>query len=508
MRVKLLLVGIIILASMLRLYRLGDLPRGLYVDEVSLGYNAWSIVASGTDEHGTTFPLVFKAFGEYKLPVYIYVTAPFVWLFGLNPFSTRLVSALAGVASVIGIYLLTKVVLNNFSDKTKIWVALGAALLMATSPWSIHFSRAAFEANLALALIIFGTYFFLKFTQDSLKKTHNIILSGILFVVSLYTYNSSRVFLPLFITIIIFLFRKQLFNISNKTLVITSLSLTFSIIIISLVNSIIGNESARAMQVIELRNAQYTLGPLLGVIQKYFTHFSAEFLFFSGDVISRHSVREVGELFLPQLPFILVGFFILLKEKSASTLTLLSWILIAPLAAAITTPVPHALRSFLLLPPLVVLSSLGIVSVFISLRKYHAYIFTVIISICFIYSFITYMHVYYKHYIYKSSWDWDEDKTLLAQSLASDYQDSRHIFIEGLPHNIIYIKYFNAVHNQPTDSSKYVFFQDQNQINPQNGDVVGIIGWKGTPGQLQNVKEIIMQNNSIGYKVGEWKTNE
>ena len=47
---------------------------GLYVDEASIGYNAWTIAHFGVDEHGIHFPLFFEAFGEYKNPIYVYAS--------------------------------------------------------------------------------------------------------------------------------------------------------------------------------------------------------------------------------------------------------------------------------------------------------------------------------------------------------------------------------------------------------------------------------------------------
>src|SRR4030095_10266595 len=49
-------------------YGIASLPRGFYVDESSIAYNAHLIASTGRDEHGAAWPLYFKAFGEYKNP--------------------------------------------------------------------------------------------------------------------------------------------------------------------------------------------------------------------------------------------------------------------------------------------------------------------------------------------------------------------------------------------------------------------------------------------------------
>ena len=91
----LILLGIFVIAFILRFYKLGDVPNGLYQDETSIGYNAYSIMTTGKDEYGKIFPLYFKSFGDYKLPIYIYSAIIPIKLFGLNAFAVRFPSAFA-----------------------------------------------------------------------------------------------------------------------------------------------------------------------------------------------------------------------------------------------------------------------------------------------------------------------------------------------------------------------------------------------------------------------------
>jgi 4-amino-4-deoxy-L-arabinose transferase-like glycosyltransferase len=119
------------------------------------------------DEWGVRLPLIFKAFGDYKLPVYIYLTAIPVWFFGLNAFAVRFISALAGTLAIPGIYLLTKQVTSkNGEEGGSDSLATITALLLAISPWHFFISRPALEANLALTFIIFGFYFLLLFLRS------------------------------------------------------------------------------------------------------------------------------------------------------------------------------------------------------------------------------------------------------------------------------------------------------------------------------------------------------
>src|SRR3989344_208950 len=110
----LLLLFIFSVALILRFYKLGVIPDGLQQDESSIGYNAYSILLTGKDEHGVFLPQNFQAFGEYKLPGYIYASVVPIAVFGLNPFAIRFVSAVSGFLSVVVVFFLTKTLIHFF----------------------------------------------------------------------------------------------------------------------------------------------------------------------------------------------------------------------------------------------------------------------------------------------------------------------------------------------------------------------------------------------------------
>jgi hypothetical protein len=76
------LIFIVILAAILRFAQITQVPPSLNWDEVSHGYNAYSLIKTGKDEWGVNLPLIFRAYGDYKLPVYIYLTAISEFFFG------------------------------------------------------------------------------------------------------------------------------------------------------------------------------------------------------------------------------------------------------------------------------------------------------------------------------------------------------------------------------------------------------------------------------------------
>ena len=202
MKKKLFLLGLIlILAAVLRFWHISQNPPSLYWDEVSLVYNAYSVLKTAKDEHGKFLPVTnFAAFGDYKPPGYIYAAVPSVGVFGLNEFAVRFPSAAAGTLAVLVTYFLTR---KLFSKRK---ISFLASFFMAISPWSIHFSRVAFEANLAALFSLIGIYLFVKFTKD---RGFWIIPSGLSFVLAVNTYTGQRLFVPFILVVLLIQFRKQ-----------------------------------------------------------------------------------------------------------------------------------------------------------------------------------------------------------------------------------------------------------------------------------------------------------
>jgi 4-amino-4-deoxy-L-arabinose transferase-like glycosyltransferase len=100
------LILILVVGAVVRFGWFGQSPPSLNWDEASLGYNAYSIALTAKDEWNRLLPISFEAFGDFKLPVYIYASVPWVKIFGLSEWSIRLTSMLAGVVSIGLVYLI------------------------------------------------------------------------------------------------------------------------------------------------------------------------------------------------------------------------------------------------------------------------------------------------------------------------------------------------------------------------------------------------------------------
>ena len=111
MKIKLsnLILGLIILiATFFRFYNLSVVPPQATVDEVSIGYNAFSILKTGADEYGTKFPILLRAYDDYRPALYVYLVLPFVALFNLSVLAVRLPSVILSTLSIVAVYLLLR----------------------------------------------------------------------------------------------------------------------------------------------------------------------------------------------------------------------------------------------------------------------------------------------------------------------------------------------------------------------------------------------------------------
>src|ERR1035437_8947986 len=105
---------IILVAFILRVYGLSEIPASLSPDEAALGYTAFSLLKTGADTNGNFFPIIYSVFGgAWTLLGYPLVTTLFVAAFGLTEFSTSLPSVIAGVVGVFLMYQIAKIYFNR-----------------------------------------------------------------------------------------------------------------------------------------------------------------------------------------------------------------------------------------------------------------------------------------------------------------------------------------------------------------------------------------------------------
>lgn len=439
---------ILVLAIALRLFRLDSVPPALFGDEIDVGYQAYSLWETGRDLSGRFMPFYLQSLSEFRTPLYIYSAVPFVAIFGLNEWGVRLPAAFWGIVSIIGIFLLTK---KLFNTKT----ALIAMFLTSISPWHLQYSRASFEVTMLLSFIIFGIYFFLL----GLQKNRYLFLSAIFLVSSIYIYSTAVAFVPLLCILLFAIYFKQIIKIKIKNILL--LALTGAIILIPVIMSMYTGEAKERFGLISIfqdsvlidklnlsRQGETFTDPEGQVnqtniefeklfynkpmifaqvfITNYFKSLSPSFLFSEGDINFRQSIHEMGQEYYFEAILLLLGLIALAKLDPKKSVLIFGWLLLSPIPASMTNQGGfHATRLFIMLPPIILLSSIGAEWIISNYKNIHVKGVAALVIILFIFNFSFYLHRYYIHYG-PESWRWwhvgFKEAMLYMKSVDKDYK--------------------------------------------------------------------------------------
>lgn len=441
------LTVILVAAFVLRIWDLTKTPGSMYWEEVALGYDAYSILQTGKDYHGNSFPLVaFPSFGDYKPSLYFYTIVPFLKIFGLTPFAVRFPSVLAGVGTVFLVFLIGR---QLFGEK----VGLFAAGVYVIQPWNLFISRIGFETNLATFLITLGLYFLVKARNNA----RYLVAAACVLTLSMYAYHAARIVSPLLgvicgVVLLIQQKKKRKEYLVSCALAVGASLLIALPILLNLRNLEVTQRAAETSIFSDLgpieesnmlreRDGYSLMSRLIyhrymlfarEILHGYFQNFSFNFLFLEGDENARHQVKEFGVLYYWEAITVLVGFFVLLRERKSWFWLIPTWIAIAGIAPAVTTVSPHTLRFLSAAPAFALLSGLGLFQVIIfvrSLKKPFRVaalgIVVLVISGC----FFAYIHFLFAHYYRLNARDWQGGYQELYRSLESLRQKDEPVFV-------------------------------------------------------------------------------
>ena len=405
---RLILILILILAFFLRVVNIQSSPPSLYGDELTIALDANALLHTGMDQLGNFLPLTFPM-GAGRPAGYVYASIPFIAIFGQTELGVRMLSILSGVGIVFLLYLLSK---KLFSKE----VGIAAAFLAALSPWDINLSRAGFEAHFALFLSLLGIYLLILAKQ----KAKFFIFSAICLVLAFHTYPTYKLALPLIIPFILwfngwfknihsirdkFYFRRrELVHLTIAILILGFLGLLAAIQTISggsetrFSNINIFSQDRISQQIEQKINFERSSINLPGNISKYFhnkpveyvkvffenylQNFSLDFLVIHGDRNPRHNMATMGQIYFVELILFFIGLLSFWQKNRKVLIALLCWLILAPIPTAIID-LPHALRSSLMLPPLIIISSLGLYTIFNQKKILSFIIFVLLIQFLF-----------------------------------------------------------------------------------------------------------------------------
>jgi len=358
---KLILIVVVIVAFILRIYLLNRVPAGLHADEASQGFNAFSLIKTGKDMYGKSFPILFRASGSYQPPIYTYLTIIPTIIFGNSIFTVKTVSALSGVGLVLLTYLLISRLLPN-SKKEAVTLGLITAGIVAISPWAIHFSRLAVEANLGVLIFVAGVYWL----ASSLKKISLFPLACLVLGISTHAYYSERVITVLLLAFVVIIYR-DVFLKAKKTAIL-GLGIFTLTLLPHLFLLATGALTKRLTQVSYLGTVSQGglgyVGKVLEIGKQFINHYliyvSPKNLFFDPGSSLGRTTPDLGVYYPWMLIPFLIGLGYLFKNRQNNFFKIIGvLLLIAPIPAALTGDLFYPLRTLDYLWVIALVISLG-----------------------------------------------------------------------------------------------------------------------------------------------------
>lgn len=418
---------IIFFAFFIRFWRLDSVPSALYYDEIDLGYQMRSYSETGKDYRGELSPFFARSFNTDKTPLPIWFSLPISKLFQSPELQVRAGTALAGVLVVILGGAISQLI---FKSKATTLITL---LVLSFSPWLIHFSRLAFEAQFALLSVFLFVYLFLLW--QSKGKYHYYLLASFILGLSVYTYRTLTLLAPLLALVTLFVFRKDIFKLGFKKIVLAALLFLLPFVPFVYFTTIGAKDQTRISQIsifsdpkipIEVQRSRElvsgnfqdsSLGQSASLQSKIFhnkalsyldrlisntlNNFSADFLFLSGDGNGRHSAKNTGELLLLDLVALVFGFyFIFQKISDKRYLYLLLVLCLGSVPSNLTLDgANHASRLITFAGPLLLIVSFGYSNLLQKIKQSKfAYVLSALVFAVWFFSLARFLNNYFFHF--------------------------------------------------------------------------------------------------------------
>jgi 4-amino-4-deoxy-L-arabinose transferase-like glycosyltransferase len=348
-RAEIFLLAASLLVVVLYFYDVPKNPVGFFIDEASIAYNANAIAQHGADEHEQTFPLYFRAFGEYKSPVYIYLLAAVFRLTGPSVLVARLLSALAGLTAAVLLGLLAA---RQSGRRLVGWIVFLAAAL---NPWVFEITRLVFEV--ALLPVIMAAFLLLLQHAAKRERWSWTIAAGLGASLGLvvYTYSVGRLLAPLFALGLAFFFTRQRWR------SVVLVWIIFGVMLLPLAVFTLRNPGALSerFKFVTYIKPGDTRGQIaLRFVQNYVRDFSPRSWLVSGDPEPRHHLPGMGSLLVGVVVLAAIGLIVIFiyHRRDAWWRFIVYGLLVSPIPASLTLDHFHTLRLITLPIFLVVLT--------------------------------------------------------------------------------------------------------------------------------------------------------
>ena len=327
-------------------------------------------------------------------------------------------------------------------------LGLCAAAFLAVSPWHLQFSRGAWEVSfLLLAVLVMAAALLTAFHKPPGQGGYLYCAASLAFLTGIYTYAAGAVFLPLLLIVLLRAYWGRITRASRRWLIAAGIILTVGLI--PFASQVVeGDARVRYGQVSVFNSPQVhglsewrtqREGPgllhhprilaLRQAADAYLSHFNPTFLFTRGDANGRHRGGDHAQLYLWDLPLLLVGLVLVGRRWRRPAMQAIGgWLLIGPLPATFAIDAPHALRTLVMLPAWYLVAVVGLLPLWRWLRR-HGYGWNWLLLLAFSVTF--YLYTYHHHYPveYDSSFQSGWLETFAAAQAAVDAGPYRQVVI-------------------------------------------------------------------------------
>jgi 4-amino-4-deoxy-L-arabinose transferase-like glycosyltransferase len=279
---------------------------------------------------------IFVPLSDGKPPLFMWLLAPWLQLIKDPLLAGRLLSVLAGLATLLGVYVLSK---KLFSSA----VARLAAVLVIFQPFLIFYDRLSLVDSLLTALGIWIFYLsYQLFTQPSWKKGFGL---GFLLAAGLLTKPAAAMFF-LLIPFFLILFPSQKWFKKIKSLLIPgTLALFVSLGLYNL------QRLSQVFYMINRRSADYLRSPqeILAQLSEYFLPTAKVFFYWLESYLS-----------WPLLVLLLISLILALLKKNQKVCLLFLWVLLPFLIEIITGKIIYPRYLLIIVPFILIITAWGV----------------------------------------------------------------------------------------------------------------------------------------------------
>lgn len=375
-----------LIALFFRIYKLDELPLEMHRDELDIAYNGYAILKTKFDEHNKgPYPIVFESFGDYKLPMMVYLSSLSIYFFDLSVWAVRLPNVLLSTLLVPLTYLFVREIFDKFKHKNTLGIL--AAFLLTFSYWHIFLSRTIYEPIAGLTFHILALFFTLKAKNNPIY----FLLAILAFVPSFFTYNLPLLLSPIIVLLMIFSYKESFLSIKNRYktvlfllvffVMIASFFLGFSSLTagksqVTILNNLdVKREISSTADNFFLSGANPTLRKIYTheyfiitykFAKNYFSTFDPNYLFFSGGKNPWHSLNNisVGNIDPTYLLLIIFAVIYLIRLRKnvlyPAFLFVAGYIFLSPIPNSLTIDAPVTNRLMDFHYALVIFASLGL----------------------------------------------------------------------------------------------------------------------------------------------------